>query len=70
MLYTIETRELASPVSRRHQVEANDHDEAIHRYVAENASELVSHSRPSRSTESIATVRKDDAVLLVRIYEG
>jgi len=70
VLYTIETRELTRAESRHLQVEANDHDDAIHRYVADTESELLSHSRPGRGVESIATVRKADSVFLVRVYEG
>jgi len=36
--------------------------------VRQNHSELVSLSRPVRGQESIATVRKDDLVFLVRVY--
>lgn len=77
MQYTIETRELTNEYthrpaydgeSRRLVVEAVDADEAIHQYVKESAAELVSFTRPGRSQESIATVKKEDTVFLVRIY--
>lgn len=77
MQYTIEARELTNESTRRPSyrpapqhlvVEAADADEAISRYVADSAAELVSYSRPGRGTESIATVRKEDSVFLVRIY--
>jgi hypothetical protein len=75
--YTIESRELTSEYtdrpayemqSRRMEVEASDPDEAIHRYVAQSEAELVSFSSPGVSSESIATVKKEDAVFLVRVY--
>lgn len=54
--------------SRRTVIEASDADEAISRFVRDNESELVSLTRPARGTESIATVKKEDAVFLVRVY--
>lgn len=77
MQYTIEARELTSEYthrpaqdvqSRRTTIEASDADEAITRYVRDSDCELVSLSRPARGTESIATVKKEDAVFLVRVY--
>lgn len=77
MQYTIEARELtseytrrASPEveSRRMTVEAGDADEAITRYVRECEGQLVSCMSPGRGRESIATVKKEDAVFLVRVY--
>ncbi|HEX2833436.1 MAG TPA: hypothetical protein VHW00_10495 [Thermoanaerobaculia bacterium] len=77
MQYTIETRELTSEYthrpacdveSRRTTVEASDASEAITRYVRESAAELVSYSNPARGRESIATVKKEDTVFLVRVY--
>ena len=77
MQYTIETRELTSEYthrpaydgeSRRTVVEAMDASEAITRYVRESAAELVSYSSPARGRESIATVKKEDTVFLVRVY--
>jgi hypothetical protein len=74
--YTIEARELTSesthrPTSdvspRQTIVDADDAGAAINRFVRESQCELVSIS-PSRGTESIATVRKEDAVYLVRVY--
>ena len=79
MQYTIESRELTSEYTHRPsidgepqhvQIEANDHEEAISRFVAESKAELVSLYRPGRSEESIATVKKADAVYLVRVYPG
>jgi hypothetical protein len=49
-------------------IEAADADEAISQFIVQNASELVSVIRPRRGRESIATVKKDDCVYLVRVY--
>ena len=77
MQYTIEARELTNEYthrpaydveSRRTVVEANDAGEAISRYVLQSEAELVSFTRPARGTESIATVKKEDSVFLVRVY--
>ena len=77
MQYTIETRELTSEYthrpaydveSRRTTVEAMDASEAITQYLRESAAELVSYSNPARGRESIATVKKEDTVFLVRVY--
>ena len=73
MQYTIEARELTSEYthhdvrSLRTVVEADDESDAIHRYVLESSAELVSFATPP-GAESIATVRTDDAVFLVRVY--
>jgi hypothetical protein len=75
--YTIEARELTSedthrpsldPQSRRVTIEAKSADDAISKFLEGNQSELVSLANPARGRESIATVRKDDSVYLVRIY--
>jgi hypothetical protein len=75
--YTIEARELTNEYthrpshdveSRRTVVEASDADEAINQYVRASAAELVSFTSPGRGHESIATVKKEDAVFLVRVY--
>lgn len=77
MQYTIEARELTSErtqrssgngASQRTTVDAADADEAINRYVQQRAAELVSLSRPGQGQESIATVKKEDSVYLVRVY--
>ena len=77
MQYTIEERELTSEYThrpsidrepRRVMIEAHDADEAISQFVVQNASELVSLTKPARGLESIATVKKDDCVYLVRVY--
>jgi hypothetical protein len=75
--YTIEERELTSESTnrpsfdkepRRVVIEADDPEQAISRFVVQNASELVSVIRPARGTESIATVKKAHSVYLVRVY--
>lgn len=77
--YTIEARELTNEYthrpsydveSRRVTVEANDSDEAITQYVQSFSGELVSFSTPARGRESIATVKREDIVFLVRVYAG
>ena len=69
MLYTIEARELTNVESKRMTVEAGDADEAIQQYVRDSAAELVSFTSP-RGEESIATVKKEDTVFLVRVYSA
>jgi hypothetical protein len=75
--YTIEARELTNEYthrpsydgeSRRTVIDAEDATEAISQYVQQSAAELVSFTRPARGTESIATVKKEDQVFLVRVY--
>jgi hypothetical protein len=75
--YTIEARQLTNESANRPSydgeslrttVDAVDPDEAITRYVQQNASELVSFTCPGRGQESIATVKKADSVFLVRVY--
>jgi hypothetical protein len=75
--YTIEARELTNEsthrrtyedASRRTVVVARDADEAINQYVRDRAAELVSLTHPGRGDESIATVKQEDAVFLVRVY--
>lgn len=77
MQYTIETRELTNEYTHRPafdvearttMVEASDEAEALDQYVRETASELVSLTKPQRGAESIATVKREDAVYLVRVY--
>jgi hypothetical protein len=77
LTYTIEARELTSEYTHRPSVdgtanrvtvEADDVDQAITQFVVQNASELVSITKPARCNESIATVKKDDSVFLVRVY--
>ncbi|MCU1347764.1 MAG: hypothetical protein JWO56_794 [Acidobacteria bacterium] len=77
MQYTIEARQLTSEYTHRpaHDVEpsrmtveAAGPNEAISHFIRENCSELVSLSQPAAGRESIATVKKDDSVFLVRVY--
>ena len=74
MQYTIEARQLTSQATRSREdgprhltVEARDADEAISKFVEEDEAELVSFTGGS-GRESIATVKKEDSVFLVRIY--
>jgi hypothetical protein len=75
--FTIEARQLTSEYSHRPAmdadpkqitIEAETPDEAISQFLANEQSELVSLSRPLRGVESIATVKKDESVFLVRVY--
>lgn len=77
MQYTIEARPLTNEQTHRpvvdsetHQtmIEAADADDAISQFVLQNESELVSFTKPLRGQDSIATVKKDDSVYLVRVY--
>ena len=79
MQYTIESRPLTSESTHRAAydgepqqttIEAADADDAISQFLTQSASELVSLTRPLRGRESIATVRKDDSVFLLRVYAG
>jgi hypothetical protein len=74
--YLIEARELTNEYTHRPSfdvqpqrttVEASDADDAISQFVRESELELVSFVKP-RGRESIATVKKDDCVYLVRVY--
>ena len=76
MQYTIEARELTNEYTHRPAsdgepqkttIEAGDADEAISQYVQQRDAELVSFTSP-RGAESIATVKKEDTVFLVRVY--
>jgi hypothetical protein len=75
--YTIESRPLTNENTHRGSfdgkpkqttIEASDADDALSKFVHQSASELVSLTKPIRGAESIATVRKDDSVFLVRVY--
>jgi predicted RNA-binding Zn-ribbon protein involved in translation (DUF1610 family) len=75
--FTIEARELTNEYTHRPSydvevrqltVEADDPENAISQFVLENASELVSFTCPRFGAESIATVKKEDSVYLVRVY--
>ena len=75
MQYTIEARELSSVSMQRAAAEsgtritldARDEDDAITKFVQGNQSELMSFTAV-RGRESIATVKKNDSVYLVRVY--
>ena len=76
MQFTIEARQLTSGYTQRPAVEsaprqvcveATDEGEAVSRFVRDNESELVSF-QSLRGRESIATVKKDDSVFLIRVY--
>ena len=75
--FTIESRQLTNEYTHRPSldgetkqmlIEAGTPDDAISQFVRQNDSELVSLTRPVRGQESIATVKKDDSVFLVRVY--
>ena len=77
MQYKIESRPLTSEYTHRASfdgeprqtiIEAADVDDAIGKFLLQNASELVSLTKPVTGRESIATVRKDESVFLVRVY--
>ena len=73
MQYTIEARELTNPTSYGAQslrtiVMARDADDAINQYVRDRHAELVSFTHPGNGHESIATVKKANAMFLVRVY--
>jgi hypothetical protein len=70
MQFTIEARQLKNPGSQQTMIEAESADDAISKFLAQSASELMHLSRPSGGRESIATIRKDDAVYLVRVYSA
>ena len=68
MQYTIEARPLTHPENPSSTtIEAPDAGEALSRFARRSESEIVSfHATPGR--ESIATVKRKDAVFLVRVY--
>jgi hypothetical protein len=73
--FTIEARELSCSERRRTgdipsswTVDASDAGEALQRFTDHSAAEMKSMVRTSRDGESIATVRKDDSLFLLRIY--
>ena len=74
MQFTIESRELNPEATltepRSTVIEAADRGSALSEFVRRNAWELVSFATPVRGRESIATVKKDDSVYLVRVYEA
>ena len=72
MQFTIESRELTSHTNRLEPVsttiDAENADDAISAFVQQSDLELVSFQKPAECRESIATVKKDDVVFLVRVY--
>jgi uncharacterized protein (UPF0333 family) len=77
--YTIEARELTSEPSRpaalkvdfrSTTVEARNPKEAIRLFVSNSASELMSFATPGDGRESVGTVRKNDTIFLVRVYQN
>ena len=78
MQFTIESRELTneshrSPANAEPKwatIDAADPDDAISQFVRQSDSKLVSFLKPSECRESIATVKKDDVVFLVRVYRA
>ena len=79
MQFTIESRQLTNEYTHRPAfdvetkqtfIEAGTPADAIGEFVRQNDSELVSLTKPARGQESIATVKKDDSVFLVRVYAG
>jgi hypothetical protein len=77
--FTIESRQLTNEYTHRPSfddqtrqtlIEAGTVDDAIGEFVRQNGSELVNLTTPARGRESIATVKKDDCVFLVRVYSA
>jgi len=75
--YTIESRPLTTESThraaydgepRQTTIEAANAGDAITQFVLQSASQLVSLTSPPSGKESVATVRKDDFVFLVRVY--
>ena len=76
MQYTIESRPLTNEYTHRPSVdaaprqvyiEAANPESAISEYVRQSDLELVSLTKPLTGRESVATVKKDDSVFLVRL---
>ena len=75
MQFTIESRQLThhtpAPAEEGSTViEAENPDDAITQFVSQSDCELMSFLKPAEGRESIATIRKDDSVFLVRVYEA
>lgn len=71
MQYTIESRPLTNettPLPLDMRIEAATAESAISEYVRRRELELVSVTKPLTGRESIATVKKNDSVYLVRVY--
>ena len=71
MQYTIEARPLNRDpdVPSSTTIEARDASDALSRFARSSQSEIVSFQSTARR-ESIATVRKKDAMFLVRVYSA
>lgn len=77
MQYTIEARPLTSEATQRRSapesssitIEADDAGEALSYFMRDDGSELVSF-QPTPGRESIATIRRNEAVFLVRVYSN
>ncbi len=78
MQFTIESRRLTLGTTRQTStdgarwttIEAANPDDAISQFVHSSEAQLVSFLKPADGRESIATVKKDDSVFLVRVYEA
>ena len=71
--FTIESRPLTNGSggpSTQMVIEASDPRGAISEFVRRSRSELVSFATPGMGRESIGTVKKEDSVFLVRVYEN
>ena len=72
MQFTIEARPLTSDTCGTTQttIEAADPQDAISEFVRQDHCELVSFASPGTGRESIATVKKQDSVFLIRVYRN
>ena len=71
--FTIESRQLPTSSGGESKpiiIQATNPNDALTEFVRQNKSEVVSMATPANGRESIATVKKDDAVYLVRVYEA
>jgi len=71
--FTIESRQLPNSSagdSKPIIIEAMNPKDALSEFVRRNKSEVVSMATPAKGRESIATIKKNDAVYLVRVYEA
>ena len=70
MRYTVEARPLTQQEEASSTtIEASDAGEALTSFVRDNRSEIVSF-QSMQGRESIATVRRNDSVYLVRVYSN
>ena len=73
MQFTIESRELTYSHAARVEptsttIDADNPDDAITEFVRKSDFVLVSFQKPAEGRESIATLKKADVILLVRVY--